>query len=210
MTKSFLTCTNCGQRSTDTKRCKHCGQVFGRAPQPVDDSSPKRNWLPVLAVIGVAAIVGVGLQQWSRRPPVVPSTVAPETTIVAAPAETAVATPTSPAPVAVTPVDTPRAVTPARVEPPKEVADTPRPETPVPSAAPVAAAIDVTRQRYATTWANVRAERNNTAAVLQVLDRGEIVAIDSLEGGWYRVTTDRPVVGYVDQQFLDTLPPAKP
>lgn len=207
MTTSYLTCTNCGQKSSDTRRCKHCGRAFGRAPQAGDESSSKSGWLPVVAVIGVAAVIAAGWWQWSQRPHVVPSATGPETTTVAAPAETAAVT----APPSV--VDTPRAVAPAPVEPPKAVVrqetdTTTKPAAPAPSAEPVA--IDPERQRYAKTWANVRAERNSAATVLQVLDRGEIVAIDSLEGGWYRVTTDRPTVGYVDQQFLDTLPPGPP
>ena len=218
VTKTFLTCTNCGQKSPDTRRCKHCGRAFGRAPQQGDDSSSKRSWLPIAAVIGVAAIVAVGLEQWWRRPPVAPSATGPETPAIAAPAETA-AVPTPAPPPSVqkqtppaTPVDTPRAVVPARVEPRTEsipqVADTTKLAPPPPSAEPVT--IDPQRQRYVTVWANVRGERNGTAPILQVLHPGEIVAIDSLEGGWYRVTTDQPTVGYVDQQYLDTLPPGKP
>lgn len=201
----FLTCTNCGQKSSDTKRCKNCGREFGRAPQDARESDSKRSWFPVLAIVLIAA-VAVGLWQWTQRPQEVSSAILPETTTIAAPAETATVT------VPTAPVDTPRAVAPAPVEPPKpsvpQETVTTRPVEPAPSAA--RPAIDPERQRYAQTWANVRAERNSSGAVLQVLDRGEIVAVDSLVDGWYRVTTDRPVTGYVDQQFLDTIPPTAP
>jgi uncharacterized protein YgiM (DUF1202 family) len=198
----YLTCTNCGQKSSDTKRCKHCGRPFGHMPQAGDDSSSKRGWFPVVAV-GLVAIVAVGLWQWMQRPAAAPLVKARDTTTISIPAETAAVA----APVA--PVDTPRIAAPAPVEPPRatvpqeSVAAKPAAVAPAPE--PIA--IDPERQRYAKTWANVRAERNNSAAVLQVLDRGEIVAVDSFQDGWYRVTTDRPVVGYVDQQFLDTVPP---
>jgi uncharacterized protein YgiM (DUF1202 family) len=128
----------------------------------------------------------------------------PETTLTEVPAETSAAVaPVIPPPVqqepprTAAPVDTVRQVAPQQADPPPE---------PPAQATP----IDPERQRYAKTWANVRAERNSSATVLQVLDRGEIVAIDSLQDGWYRVTTDRPVVGYVDQQYLDTVPPGPP
>jgi uncharacterized protein YgiM (DUF1202 family) len=70
--------------------------------------------------------------------------------------------------------------------------------------------IDVARQRYAQVWANLRAEPSNTATVLLVLHPGEVVAVDSLQQGWYRVVTDQQAVGYVAQQYLDTLPPSTP
>lgn len=134
-----------------------------------------------------------------QRPAVAPPAPAPDTTTVVLPAETTVVTPA--------PVPAPPAAEPSKPEPVK-VVDTP---APAPAAQPTPPReFDPGRQRYANTWANVRSERSSTAAVLQVLDRGEIVAVDSLEGGWYRVTTDRPVTGYVDQQFLDTLPPGAP
>ena len=77
------------------------------------------------------------------------------------------------------------------------------------TAPPEPVAIDAAHQRIAQVWANVRAEPGNTAAVLRVLHPGEVVAVDSLQQGWYRVVTDE-AVGYVDQQYLDTLPPRGP
>jgi uncharacterized protein YgiM (DUF1202 family) len=79
-----------------------------------------------------------------------------------------------------------------------------------PTAPPEPVRIDAAHQRYAQVWANVRAERRNTAPVLRVLHPGEVVAVDSLQQGWYRVVTDQQAVGYVDQHYLDTLPPSGP
>src|ERR1044072_262323 len=117
MSNSFLTCTNCGQRSADTKRCKHCGQVFGRAPQQASDAGSKRSWRPLLAVIGLVAVIAIGWQRWWPGPAVAPFAPLPETTAVAAPAETAVVSaPTQPAPVpkelSPAPADTARPVAP--------------------------------------------------------------------------------------------------
>jgi uncharacterized protein YgiM (DUF1202 family) len=78
-----------------------------------------------------------------------------------------------------------------------------------PTAPPEPVSIDAAHQRFAQVWANVRAERSNTAPVLRVLHPGEVVAVDSLQQGWYRVVTDQ-AVGYVDQHYLDTLPPSGP
>jgi uncharacterized protein YgiM (DUF1202 family) len=75
-----------------------------------------------------------------------------------------------------------------------------------PTPPPEAVSIDAAHQRFAQVWANVRAERSNTAPVLRVLHPGEVVAVDSLQQGWYRVVSDE-AVGYVDQHYLDTLPP---
>ncbi|HEY7682345.1 MAG TPA: SH3 domain-containing protein [Gemmatimonadales bacterium] len=78
-----------------------------------------------------------------------------------------------------------------------------------PTAPPEPVSIDASRQRIAQVWANVRAERSNTAPVVRVLHPGEVVAVDSLQQGWFRVVTDQGM-GYVDQHYLDTLPPKGP
>lgn len=63
---------------------------------------------------------------------------------------------------------------------------------------------------YATTWMNVRADRNNTATVIRILHPGEEVLVDLLEQGWYRVVTDGQATGHVDRRLLDTSPPPAP
>lgn len=95
---------------------------------------------------------------------------------------------------------TPRAADTAR-----PVRDTAVPVVPTTHSAPVS--IDPTHQRYAQDWVKLRAEPNNTAAVLRVLQPGEVVTVDSLQDGWYRVVIDPQSVGYVDRQYLDTLVP---
>jgi len=69
--------------------------------------------------------------------------------------------------------------------------------------------IDAAQRRFAQVWANVRAQPSSTAPVLRVLHPGEVVAVDSRQQGWYRVVIDEGV-GFVDQHYLDTLPPNGP
>ncbi len=64
------------------------------------------------------------------------------------------------------------------------------------------------QRRYANTWMNVRADRSNTAPVVRVLRPGEEVQVDLLKQGWYRVVSDSQALGYADQRYLDTMPPA--
>lgn len=215
---SSLTCTNCGQKAPDTAtRCQHCGRAFGRAPERPEDSGSRRPSIPVAVLLaGAALIILAAYQMWPRfnvAPPGAP----PETPTVAAPPPAPTPTPkeSRAAPVEsvrVAPVESVRPVPPSPSQAPREsrppVADTAGPVAPTAPREPVS--IDVARQRYAQVWANLRAERSNTAPVLRVLHPGEVVAVDSLQQGWYRVVTDQQDVGYVDQQYLDTLPPSAP
>lgn len=89
----------------------------------------------------------------------------------------------------------------------KPAQDSARPATPAVAAAPVG--IDPAHQRYAQDWVKLRSEPSNAAAVLRVLQPGEIVTVDSLLDGWYRVVSDQQAPGYVDRQYLDTLPPGQ-
>ncbi len=217
MTTPYLTCTNCGQKSSDTRRCKHCGQIFGRAPQPGNESGSKGRGVPFPALLALVAIAVAGLALWWPRPHAGPTAVVPETsiTVPAQPPIDSTPAPQSSAEKAVpssAPVDTPRSGGQPRAErsepTPPQQQDTSKPLTTAPAPEPVV--IDVERQRYALSGATVRSERNGAASILQLLRPGEIVAIDSLEDGWYRVRTDRATLGYVDQQYLDTVPPAQP
>lgn len=95
------------------------------------------------------------------------------------------------------------------------MADTARPvkdttRAVAPPAPAARASIDPVHERYAQQWVKLRAEPTNTAAVLRVLQPGEVVRVDSLQDGWYRVAIDSQAVGYVDRQYLDTVPPRSP
>src|SRR5512143_3812597 len=211
---SHLTCTNCLQKSpVEATRCKHCGRDFGRPPARPGDRGSRRSWLPAIVLLAAAALVVVGAYTWWPGVTATPSAAAPEATAVSAPPPLAPkASPTAPA--EGTPVVAPSAKRPPRDSAPR-TADTARPVTdtarPVaPTRAPGPVNIDPAHQRYAQVFVKLRAEPSNTAAVLRVLQPGEVVTVDSLQDGWYRVVMDEQAVGYVDRQYLDTMPPARP
>jgi len=206
---SYLTCTNCGQKAPgEATKCKHCGRPFGRPAQRAEDSGPGRRLTSVAVLLAGAALVILAAHELWPRLSVAPSAAPPETPTASTP-------PQSPAPAPrqsrAAPVESVRAVPPSPSRPPREsrppVVDTARPVAP--TAPPEPVNIDAAQRRFAQVWANVRAERSSTAPVLRVLHPGEEVAVDSLEQGWYRVVTDQ-TVGYVDQHYLDTLPPSGP
>jgi len=206
---SYLTCTNCGQRVPgEATKCRHCGRPFGRPVQRAEGSGSRRRSTSVAVVlIGAALIILAGYELWPRLS-TAPSAAPPKTAPVSTRPEPAAAAP--PQSVAA-PVESVRAVSPPPSQPPAES----RPPTKdtaaqvAPAAPPEPATIDATHRRFAQVWANLRAERSSTAPVLRVLHPGEVVAVDSLLQGWYRVVTDQGV-GYVDQHYLDTLPPNGP
>lgn len=221
---SYLTCTNCLQKAPDTAtRCPHCGRAFGRAPERPGDSA-SRTSIPVAVLLaGTVLLLVAAYYLWpgfsvgpSAAPAPAPSAAPPETTVVATPTPPAPAPAPAPKETRAAPAESVRAVAPPPSRPPAEsrpaltdtarpAADTARPVTPTVAAEPVS--IDVAHQRYAQVFANLRAEPNNTATILRVLRPGEVVAVDSLQQGWYRVVIDQ-AVGYVAQQYLDTLPPS--
>jgi ribosomal protein L37E len=61
--------------------------------------------------------------------------------------------------------------------------------------------------RYATTWVNVRGGRSVRAPVVRVLNPGEVVQVDSLRMGWYRVLAEGRALGYAARTHLDAIPP---
>jgi hypothetical protein len=62
-------------------------------------------------------------------------------------------------------------------------------------------------RRYARTWINIRSGRSPRTRVLRIARPGEVVVVDSLEAGWYRVVSDDGPVGYVDRGLLTSTPP---
>ena len=62
-------------------------------------------------------------------------------------------------------------------------------------------------RRWAKTWVNVRAGRSGSSVAVRILDPGELVGVDSLGRGWYRVSVDGVPVGYVDHSLLAQAPP---
>ncbi len=212
---SLLTCTNCGQKSPlQAAKCKHCGRAFGRPPQRRGGASSSGRVLVAVLVLAGAGLIS-GVYWWWPSLRLLPSAATPEMSAGLAP-------PSSEVPVVpesrATPVDTVRvrpapAAKPAKdsappaAPAPKPVKDSAQPVAP--AAAPAAASIDPAHQRYAQDWVKLRSEPSTTAPVLRVLQPGEVVTIDSLLDGWYRVVSDQQATGYVDRQYLDTLPPGQ-
>jgi ribosomal protein L37E len=62
-------------------------------------------------------------------------------------------------------------------------------------------------RRFARTWTNVRSRRSVAADVVGVLLPGDTVLADSLSRGWWRVTFEGKVMGYVYHSTLVTDPP---
>jgi ribosomal protein L40E len=213
---SYLTCTNCGQKAPgEATKCRHCGRPFGRPPQRAEGTGSRRRSISVAVLLAGAALIILAAHELWPRLTVAPSAAPLETTTVSTRTVSTPPQPPAPAPAprqsGAAPVESIRAVPPSPSRLPGEsrlpVGDTAGPVAP--TAPPEPVSIDAAHQRFAQVWANVRAERSNTAPVLRVLHPGEVVAVDSLQQGWYRVVTDQ-AVGYVDQHYLDTLPPSRP
>jgi hypothetical protein len=62
-------------------------------------------------------------------------------------------------------------------------------------------------RRFARTWTNVRSRRSTSGEVVAVLLPGDTVLADSLERGWWRVTFEGEVLGYVYRSTLVPEPP---
>ena len=76
-----------------------------------------------------------------------------------------------------------------------------RPDT----ASPVASTGE---RRFARTWTKVRIRRSTAGDVAAVLLPGDSVLVDSLSRGWWRVTMEGRVLGYVHESTVVTEPPA--
>jgi hypothetical protein len=87
------------------------------------------------------------------------------------------------------------------------IADSATVEPPTP-APPVAD--DDTEPRFASTWVNVRADRSGRAPVVQILEPGDTVLVDSLRRGWYRAVSDGQTLGYVDRSLVRAAPKSAP
>jgi uncharacterized protein YgiM (DUF1202 family) len=205
---SYLTCTHCGQKAPgEATKCPHCGRPFGRPSLRAEGSGTTRRSTSVaVALAGAVLMILAAHELWPKL------SVAPSAAPLQTPTVSTAPEPPAPAPrqSRVAPVESVRAVTPSpsRLEESRPPAgDTAGPVAP--TAPPEPVSIDAAHERFAQVWANVRAEPSNTAPVLRVLHPGEVVAVDSLQQGWYRVVTDQ-AVGYVDQHYLDTLPPNRP
>jgi hypothetical protein len=79
------------------------------------------------------------------------------------------------------------------------------PDTTIVAASPPASPGE---RRFARTWTTVRTRRSITGDVAAVLLPGDTVLVDSLSRGWWRVTLQGKVLGYVHRSTVDTVLPA--
>jgi hypothetical protein len=63
-------------------------------------------------------------------------------------------------------------------------------------------------RRFARTWTKVRTQRSSAGDVAGILLPGDTVLVDSLRGGWWRVTFEGKVLGYLHQSTLEMEPAA--
>ncbi len=209
---SYTVCPNCGQKAlTVATRCPRCGLAFeaqflGRAV-----TTPKPRRTPLGFLIAGAVVTLVVANALIKRFEIAPPPTSPQPALKSTPAARPQPQPlreslaadaesldTAPSPPSRSPSESLPSPSPGGG------AAAPRPTAePVAPVAPAAA-----ERRYASTWMNVRAGRRNTAPVLRILRPGEVVQVDSLERGWYRVLSDRLPPGYVDRRLLDTAPPS--
>ncbi len=211
MSESDTICPNCGHKAlTVATRCPHCGVPFdAHFYQRARTVSKVRRVPPLLLAAGVVVTLIVAnavrhqLTTGSRPTPAVtpaaPTEPAPRVAQPAARVDSAVSMAES----------LPRAAAPA---PAATVAPAPAIEDPAPAARSVTEAGEAPEQRgaglrRASTWINVRAGRGNSAPVLRILRPGEVVEVDSLLRGWYRVVSGAAPPGYVDYRLLDSLAP---
>jgi len=181
---SYIECPECGHRALGVAtRCPRCGFAFPARPLHRPDASRRRDWpsalLAGVIVIGAAAAVATLRWPGSRQPVSGHHPTPPERT----------ATLPAPSPV-------------ARQDPGRRAGPSgPSSQEPAPSLSATGVI------RYARTWVNVREGRDREASSVRVLNPGEKVIVDSLQGGWYRVSADGQPLGYVHRSNLDAAPP---
>jgi hypothetical protein len=208
-----ISCPNCGQNALSiATRCPHCGQPFESRLWQSPASGIERRRIPtglvITGVVIVLVVVGV-----AQREPRRPARYAPAPTAAASSDTTP---PPPPSVVAVEPAESTPPIdpasqadsTPAAAEAPVAIVTTPAP-VPPPAASPPAPVVSSPadpslERRYASTWVNVRAGRNGSATVVQILKPGEAVRVDSLRQGWFRVVRGGQTLGYVDRTLVGT------
>ena len=75
---------------------------------------------------------------------------------------------------------------------------------------PASPAASTGERRFARTWTKVRNRRTVNGDVVGILLPGDSVLVDSLVRGWWLVSLEGRVLGYVHQTTLDTVPPPLP
>lgn len=206
---SYTVCPNCGQKAlTVATRCPGCGAPIEAQFLRHSRTAPKEKQLPRgLLIGGVVILLLGGNAAWQLIRMRRASAVRP---VVSAPASVVQSAPESRAEPELPAVESPGAGLPVSIDSPSP------PPAPGPDASSTvsraAAARDTAsappeNRWYASTWMNVRAGRSGSAPVVRVLRPGEVVQVDSLRQGWFRLVSGPEPLGYVDRRLLDSSPP---
>lgn len=223
---AYIECPRCHQRALSVATtCPRCGHDFtdqrvrhsGQHPVPPDNAKRQQRVIAIVASLTLLLLfialqsAGRGVRSGQERkddlsgmasPAVAAAdSTAPDTVVVEAPA---------PAPAGQAEETAAAAVATA---PPKAAPKPPEPTRRKPAPIPLAtsARIDAPppgpgEARYAVTWVNVRDGRSINAAVVRVLNPGELVRVRDYEGGWWQAILDGKPIGYVGNSVLQRQP----
>jgi hypothetical protein len=185
VTAVYVECPQCGKRALSVAtRCPHCGHDFPARPLHVPMDQPargaSRTALAASATVIVLAVLALYVRPREPRRDASPRAAHPPQ----AASDTA-----SPRPTATS------------VSAPDRVAALPDTTPPVRSPSPAGA------RRYALTWVNIHGKRTQSSPTVGILNPGDPVLADSLVRGWYRVSVEGRILGYVYRSMLDVAPP---
>lgn len=198
-------CPKCGHKALSVAtRCPRCGQAFDTRYYQHSSQGPRpRLAVPGLLIAGVVLMILAANMVWrlpgtasDRRASSGPAPPAPE------PKAEGVATAPRTDSLATAPAGK-RALT---GNPPPAGTSATRAPAPVPLETRAIVSSAGAIKRYASTWINIRAGRSPRAPVLRILHPGDLVQVDSLEQGWYRVVSGQRTLGYVDRRLLSNSP----
>ncbi len=183
----LIECPECGQRMASVATvCPGCS--YTPSQWPVHPRKRHNSWpVPVLLVV-VLLLLGIlgipkGIDNGSQPPT---SSTATQLT----PAAVASSSPGSQPPTSRTTTQ----LTPAAVA--SSSAGTPRTTRPR------------TQTTWTSTWVNVREGRGASTGVVQILEPGQPVEVNSLQGGWWVVYINDKPIGYVGNSVLQDESPS--
>ena len=85
---------------------------------------------------------------------------------------------------------------------------TPQAVVPPPAETPEATGPS-TQTKWTSTWVNVREGRGTDTRIVQVIDPGQRVEVDSLQGLWWAVVVDSESIGYIHNSVLRDESPSR-
>jgi len=202
-------CPKCGHKALSVAtRCPRCGQAFDTRYYQHSSQGPRRKLaIPGLLIAGVVLMILAANAVW-RLPgttsgrPTQSGALAPSPAPQPGPGQKVAAPAVRADSLAVAPS---RERTPAS-DPPPPIQTGNRAPAPIPPEPTAMVSSTGVISRYASTWINIRSRRSPRAPVLRILRPGDLVQVDSLQVGWYRVVSQQRPFGYVDRRLLSNSP----